>query len=197
MMTPPQPCVSRPETDLAIAYQSPAGLLGVLAAVLYVVSFFLPACEGMAGYQAFVISVVFLIGIPMWLANPGFWLGLLLLYQGKHAAAAKAGLLATALALSECWMFWPALRVGCFAWVGSMGLLAVAGWCGGEGKARRRARVTGWRRGKPHRGPVRVGGPHAPAPACRLQLLPGRVRWHALAGRVVKWPTTRLARWSS
>jgi hypothetical protein len=131
-MTPPQPGASRPEADVAVTYESPAGVLGVLAAVLYVVSFFLPACEGAAGYQAFALSLVCVVGIPMWLANPLFWSGLLLLSQGKRAAAGKAGLTAVALALSQCWLFWPGLRVGYFAWVGSMGLLAVAGWCGGQ-----------------------------------------------------------------
>jgi hypothetical protein len=107
-------------------------VLGVAAALLYAVSFFLPAYHAGVGYEAFVSAFVCVIGMPMWFANPVFWSGLGLLYQGKYAAAGRTGLRAVVLALSECWLFSEGLRVGYFAWVGSMALLAVAGWCGQE-----------------------------------------------------------------
>jgi hypothetical protein len=118
-----------PEVLIAVRCPPTVALLGFAAALLYAASFFLPAVDGAAGYQAFVLSLVFIIGIPMWLANPVFWSGLTLLSQGKYASAGKTGLLALVLALSECWLF-NDLRVGYYAWVGSIALLAAAGWWG-------------------------------------------------------------------
>jgi hypothetical protein len=125
-----------PPPGLVIAVRCPptAALLGLAAALLYAVSFFLPAADGVAGYNAFVFSLVFLLFIPMWAANPVFWSGLAHLYLGQYRSARNAGLAALFLSLSQAWMVYRELRVGYFAWVGSMALLAVAGFCGGYGK---------------------------------------------------------------
>jgi hypothetical protein len=125
-----------PPADMVVAVRCPpaVALLGLAAVLVYAVSFFLPACDNAAGYQAFVLSLVCVIGIPMWFANPFFWAGIALLSQGKYASAGKAGLVALVLALSECWLFAKGLRVGYFAWVSSIALLAVAGFCGGFDK---------------------------------------------------------------
>jgi hypothetical protein len=71
-----------------------------------------------------------LLFIPMWAANPLFWSGLAHLYTGQYRAARNAGLAALFLSLSQSWMVYRELRVGYFAWVGSMVLLTAAGWCG-------------------------------------------------------------------
>jgi hypothetical protein len=123
------PLHPRAVPEVAREHLSPA-VLGVAAAVLYALSFFLPAFQEAAGYQAFFVSLFFVVGIPMWAANPVFWSGLVLLSQREYASAGKAGVLALSLALSECWLFSEGLRVGYFAWVGSMALLALAGGCG-------------------------------------------------------------------
>jgi hypothetical protein len=111
-----------------------ASLLGTAAAVLYGVSFFLPVLSPgrMFGLEAFIYSVLMVVTIPMWLANPMFWLGLALLSGRRWQGACFYGLLALVLGLSESWMFWDQLTVGYFLWVGSMALLALAGWCGGR-----------------------------------------------------------------
>jgi hypothetical protein len=122
--------IPSPEAIVAVRCPPAVAVLGLAAVFLYAVSFFLPACDNAAGYQAFVLSVVCVVGIPMWFANPFFWAGVALLSQGKYASAGKAGLVALVLALSECWLFAQGLQVGYYAWVGSMALLAAAGWCG-------------------------------------------------------------------
>jgi hypothetical protein len=103
--------------------------LGWLAVGLYIISFFLPAYAGALGYQAFLCALVCMIGIPMWSANLVFWGGLAQLSQGRYRSAGGAGLAALLLALSEAWMFRDGLQVGYWMWVGSMGLLALAGLC--------------------------------------------------------------------
>jgi hypothetical protein len=111
-----------------------AGVLGGAAALLYVISFFLPALGdkggGILGFQAFIYSVLLVVTIPMWLANPLFWLGLALLMRRQWHGARFYGLLAVVLGLSESWMYGKELAVGYILWVGSMVLLTVAGWCG-------------------------------------------------------------------
>jgi hypothetical protein len=102
-------------------------VLTCMIGALYAASFFLPATKTMPGYAAFVCSVLFLIGIPMWLANPVFWVGLYRLAHGRYQAAGRSGILALVLALSECWMFEGDLSYGYFLWVGCMGLLALTG----------------------------------------------------------------------
>jgi hypothetical protein len=52
---------------------------------------------------------------------------------------------AVLLALSESWLFGLELRVGYFAWVGSMGLVALAGLCAEE----RRRRPAPWPASRP------------------------------------------------
>jgi hypothetical protein len=113
----------------ALGGAAPA-LLGVAAVLVYALSFFLPAFDEAAGFSAFFLSLVLVVGFPMWLANPLFWSGLAGLCRGEYRSAWKAGLTGFILALSECWLFAKGLRVGYFAWAGSMALLAVAGWCG-------------------------------------------------------------------
>jgi hypothetical protein len=120
-----------PPRELVVGGSSPAvPLLGVSATALYAFSFFLPAYHEAAGYQAFLSAWLFLIGIPMAVANPVFWCGLALLCQGKHGSAKKAGVVALVLALSEFWLVCEGVRVGYFVWVGSMALLTAAAWCG-------------------------------------------------------------------
>src|SRR5262249_41227117 len=119
-----------PPEVVAVVHPSAAALLGLFAALLYAASFFLPACEEVAGWQAFVLSLVFFVGLPMWLANPVFWSGLVLLSRGEYGPAGKRGLVAFVLALSECSLFAEGLQVGYFLWVGSMAVLAAAGWWG-------------------------------------------------------------------
>jgi hypothetical protein len=102
----------------------------MMAAGIYAVSFVLPACGQMLGYQAFLWSVIFIFCFPMWLANPVFWVGLACASWGEWSATRTYGLVALVLSLSEAWMFWGELAAGYFLWVGSMALLAVAGWCG-------------------------------------------------------------------
>jgi hypothetical protein len=101
--------------------------LGWLAAGLYVISFFLPAGEGLLGWEAFFWALLTGIYLPMWTANLVFWLGLGLLASGQRGSAGTAGLVALLLALSESWMVGGGLRVGYWMWAGSMGLLALAG----------------------------------------------------------------------
>jgi hypothetical protein len=80
----------------------------------------------MLGFQAFYYSVIMIITIPMWLANPMFWFSLSCFANRKFDAAATYGVCAVGLGLSESWMFWKGLSIGYFAWVGSMALLAGA-----------------------------------------------------------------------
>jgi hypothetical protein len=119
--------------EAVVARRSAAGdVIGLLAVILYALSFFLPATRWVVGYQVFVCSLVFVICIPMWAANLVFWAGLAELCLGRYRSAGLAGLVAVVLALSECWMFTAELRVGYFVWVGSMALLAFVGLCGTE-----------------------------------------------------------------
>jgi hypothetical protein len=105
-------------------------VLGGLAASLYVASFFFDAAAGVAGWQAFIWSVLLVVYLPMWLANPVAWIGFARLLEGRRRSAGGAGLLAVLLAFSESWLFFRELRVGYFLWVGSMAVLAVAGLLG-------------------------------------------------------------------
>ena len=130
MLNTTQARIPSPEAIVAVRCPPAVALLGLAAVLVYAVSFFLPAFDKTAGYQAFVLSLVCVIGIPMWFANPFFWAGVALLSQGKYRSAGKAGLVALVLALSECWLFAEGLQVGYYAWVGSMALLSAAGFCG-------------------------------------------------------------------
>ena len=114
-------------TDRRTTTKHPAAVLGAVAVTLYGVSFFLPAVGTVLGFLAFIWAPSSVVLIPMWLANPVFWYGLHCLFGGRLEAAAKAGLVALLLALSESWLFWGELGVGYFAWVGSMAALARVG----------------------------------------------------------------------
>lgn len=88
--------------------------LAMMAVGLYGASFFLPACGRILGYQAFVWSVIFIVCLPMWLANPMFWVGLACASRGEWRAVRTYGLVALVLSLSEAWMFWGELATGYF-----------------------------------------------------------------------------------
>ena len=135
-------------SDLRVPPPAVVTVLGVVAVLVYAVSFFLPVFLEDAGYHALLFSLVSVVALPMWLANPFFWSGLAGLCRGEYRAARKAGLAGLVLALSECWLFSKGLRVGYFTWAGSMALLAVAGWCGQaqRGAPLPQPRVTGLRR---------------------------------------------------
>jgi hypothetical protein len=122
-----QESASRPPETVEADRFSEGFWLGWLVTGLYLLSFFLPVDSGMLGYHAFICALVFVIGIPMWLANPVFWFGLVRLFQGRYTSAGTAGVVALLLALSQVWMFRGAAQVGYWVWVGSMGLLALAG----------------------------------------------------------------------
>ena len=139
---------SSPATAIALGRRPGAAVvLGGLAIQLYLVSFFLPALDGTPGYEAFILAVLFVIGLPMWLANPVFWFGVVRLAQGRYHSAGQAGRVALLLALSECWMFYDKLAVGYFVWVGSMVLLAAVGRFGevDEDRPRRWPYLPDWR----------------------------------------------------
>jgi hypothetical protein len=120
-LSPPQRRTQPPQT-VGCEHHSAAGvLLGCLAAVLYAASFLLPATGQMLGYQAFVSAAASVVFLPVWFANPVFWLGLAVLAKGQYSSAGKAGLLALAFALPVAWPLYPRLGVGYFAWGGSMG----------------------------------------------------------------------------
>jgi hypothetical protein len=113
-------------------------IVGKLTLCVYLVSFLLPA-YGMSifqsrvtffGWQAFYGAGLFWALVPMWLANPALWFGLVKLFHGRWAAAGSAGLVATALALSEIWLVWDDLAFGYLVWVASMMLLMSGGWYG-------------------------------------------------------------------
>ncbi|HEX3316323.1 MAG TPA: hypothetical protein VHR72_15600, partial [Gemmataceae bacterium] len=92
----------------------------------YLAAFFLPAWhdssvpsgwfgpsfhgQTISGAGAFVMAL-FVIGLPMWLANPAFWfglfsLGLFSLGRGWPRAAKISSAIAVLLALSELPVFW-------------------------------------------------------------------------------------------
>jgi hypothetical protein len=127
-----RPCLSR--GHVLVRRSAASALLGWLAFLLYALSFFLPATDRIMGWQAFLYALLFFFCLPMWSANPVFWVGLVRLSQGRYRSAGMAGVLAVVLALLECWMFHRELAVGYLVWVSSMGTLALAGLfgCGRE-----------------------------------------------------------------
>jgi hypothetical protein len=102
---------------------------GVFATVMYIISFFLPAWQEARGYEAFVLSLMFLFCVPVWAANLVFWIGLAQWSQGRYWSASMAGLVALSLGLLGVWMFKDGLKIGYWLWVGSMGVLALGGLC--------------------------------------------------------------------
>jgi hypothetical protein len=115
---------------VTVRHPAAVAILGALAVAMYGVSFFLPATGRILGYQAFVCALLFVICAPMWLANPVFWLGLVMLSRREYRSASHAGMIALLLALSECWMFSGELDSGYFVWAGSMAVLALVGLFG-------------------------------------------------------------------
>ena len=63
-----------------------------MAAALYTVSFVLPVLgASFRGYHAFMVALaVFPLFLPLWLANPAFWVGLLCLFAGRRRRAGTA-----------------------------------------------------------------------------------------------------------
>jgi hypothetical protein len=99
---------------------------------LYAVSFAMPVTDAgtpqaMYGWQAFLFSLVYVIFLPMWLADPVFWIGCLSYANGRFHAARNAGLTAAVLAVSEVWLWDDRPEIGYWIWLASMLLLAVAG----------------------------------------------------------------------
>jgi hypothetical protein len=97
---------------------------------LYATSFLLPVTDAdsmqvMYGYQAFVWGFLFVVFLPMWMANPLFWIGCHHFYHGRFQVARNASLTASALAVSELWLWDDRPSVGYFLWLASMLLLAV------------------------------------------------------------------------
>jgi hypothetical protein len=115
---------------VTVRHPPAVAILGALAVAMYGVSFFLPAAGTFLGFQAFVCALLFIIGVPMWLANPVFWLGLVMLSRREYRSASHAGMIALVLALSECWMFSGELKAGYYVWAGSMAVLALVGLFG-------------------------------------------------------------------
>ncbi len=125
----------------------------LLAAVVYIVSFFLPAVavfsDPIAGWQAYLFVTLapwdakqmplreLVLWLVYWLPNPLLWVGIFFLARGRPGGAAWLGLVALAAGLgctfdadqlrfnfSDC-------RVGYYCWLASMALVAGAGgWHG-------------------------------------------------------------------
>jgi hypothetical protein len=127
--TQPLPRLPVPRFEpVAVRFRlSVGGVLGWVAIALYVVSFFLPAYNGIPGFGAFLWSLIIPFFWPMWAANPLFWLGLSGL-RARHGSVMVIGLIALLLALSEAVLFADRLGAGYFLWVGSMAVLAAAGF---------------------------------------------------------------------
>jgi hypothetical protein len=111
---------------------------------VYLTAFFLPAWHDssrgggfggpsfwgvpISGARAFVMSV-FVVGLPMWLANPAYWLGLFGLGLGSPRTARISAIVAVLLAMSELPIYWGEVLVGYWVWSASMGvLLASSFW---------------------------------------------------------------------
>jgi hypothetical protein len=114
-------------------------LLGGVAAAVYAGSFLLPVLgESFRGYHAFMVALaVFPLFLPLWLANPAFWVGLYCLLAGRRRGAGTAAGMAVALSLSEAWMFWGSASLGYYLWQASLVLLAVAACCAPAGESPR------------------------------------------------------------
>lgn len=115
----------------------------------YGISFCLPAFEigvegrgtSESGFSAFLVAFLALgqeyfgglASFLVWLANPAFWIGVVLLATGRPTAALVAS--CAALLLGCSFVFGPLILVGYYVWLGSMALLAGACavqllWCG-------------------------------------------------------------------
>lgn len=113
----------------------------VIIVFLYLGSFLLPAWhhshayeflgsmfggQPISGARTFVVAFSIVIGIPMWLANPAFWIGLECLALGKERSAQRGAGVALLLALSELPLFFSGILVGYYVWVASIFLLLFA-----------------------------------------------------------------------
>lgn len=111
----------------------------IAALSTYLVSFALPALDGMLGIQLFVLAYYHMLlgllhfapSMMVWLANPLFWYGYAALRRGNGGKAALCGLAATIIALSVLWLMGRelqgALGWGFYLWLGSMVMLTLAG----------------------------------------------------------------------
>src|SRR5262245_17160718 len=102
-------------------------LVGWLAVVLYVASFFFDATDGVPGFAAFFYSLFLPYFWPAWLANVFLWIGLTRLSQGRSRSAGVTGLMALLLALSAVLVCGDRVGAGYFLWAGSMAVLATVG----------------------------------------------------------------------
>ncbi|MEO8271683.1 MAG: hypothetical protein ABI557_18315 [Aureliella sp.] len=96
----------------------------------YAVSFTLPVTDAntrhaMYGYQAFIYGFFSVIYLPMWMANPLFWIGCVHLNRNRWKSASRAGLCAVLLALSEIYQWDDRPEIGYLVWLSSMVLLTL------------------------------------------------------------------------
>ena len=106
---------------------SASPLVGWLAVVLYVASFFFDATDGVPGYAAFFYSLFFPVFWPAWLANLFFWIGLARLSGGRNRSAGVTALMALFLALSAVLICGNKVGAGFLLWSGSMAVLTTVG----------------------------------------------------------------------
>lgn len=115
-------------SNLAASLSKRCALATVL--FLYAISFFLPVTDAgtpqaMYGFQAFFWAFISIIYLPMWLANPVFWVGWLFLSDGNTKTSLQCGATATLLAVSEVWFWDDRPEAGYFVWLGSMAALTI------------------------------------------------------------------------
>lgn len=82
--------------------------------------------QPISGARTFVVALCSVIGIPMWLANPFAWIGLVSLALGKEHIARLTAFVAVLLALSELPFVFSEILVGYDIWLISIFLLLVA-----------------------------------------------------------------------
>jgi hypothetical protein len=132
--------MKHPSNDIRSSVSWLALLLGV-----YAMAFLLPvdAARGVYGYEMFcwgALGSAFIVWLPWtwpWLANLAFYIGCLYLATGRRSREVRwSGVIATILALGYL-LYGAGLfgmpseafpGAGYWVWVGSMVLLAVAGW---------------------------------------------------------------------
>jgi hypothetical protein len=96
-----------------------------------------------SGARAFVMSL-YVVGIPMWLANPAYWLGLYSLGRGWPRTARVSSVVAVLLAVSELPLFWREVLVGYWLWLASMGFLLASCFWESPEDARRACPFCTW-----------------------------------------------------
>ncbi|PQO48196.1 hypothetical protein [Blastopirellula marina] len=109
-----------------------------ICCLVYAVSFFLPAGDNhntpaILGWEAFLNALLLSWFLPMWWANPGFFLAGWWVLKGKPNWAMLATVVAALLALSQS-IFLPPdsstgygyrLLIGYYVWLGSIVLLGL------------------------------------------------------------------------